>query len=69
MISKKTMIDYLEKKGMKCSFYDFSLEIDIEKNLSDPLRSWTEKMKDGSNLVVNGTQLVHKTSLLKIQYK
>lgn len=44
----------------------FNLNIHIAPNASDPLRSFTQKMADGSRQVINGTQLVHNFYLLEI---
>ena len=65
-ISKETVGAYLDSKGLKHKWHDFSLGIEIEKH-DDPLRSWTEKMENGKFLVVSGSQLVHHFSLLEIQ--
>jgi len=64
-ISKETVSAYLDSKGFKHKWHDFSLGIEMEKH-EDPLRSWTEKMENGKFLVVNGSQLVHHFSLLEI---
>ena len=65
-ISKETVGSYLESLGYKYKFYDFSLNIEMERR-DDPLRSWTEKMENGKFLVMNGTQIVHCLSLLEIK--
>jgi SAM-dependent methyltransferase len=67
LISKKTVLDYCGKKNWKCSFKDFQIGIDIEKNESDPLRSYTLMMENDERMVVNGLQLVHKFSLMVLQ--
>ena len=41
--------------------------IDIMKDETDPLRSYTLMMKDNKRLVVNGLQLVHQLSLMVVQ--
>ena len=64
VVSKKSVRDYCENKGWECSFKDFQIEIDIEKNESDPLRGYTLMMKDDRRLVVNGLQLVQQFSLM-----
>jgi SAM-dependent methyltransferase len=65
-ISKETVGAYLDSKGYKHKFHDFSIGIELEKQ-DDPLRSWTEKMENGEFLVVNGSQIVHKFALLEIK--
>jgi trans-aconitate methyltransferase len=67
IISKKTVRDYCENKGWECSFKNFQIDVELEKNESDPLRSYTLMMKDDQPLVVNGLQIVHQTSLLTIR--
>jgi trans-aconitate methyltransferase len=66
LFSKKTVRNYCANKGWQCSFKDFKLDVDIKKNESDPLRSYTMLMNDNNRLVVNGLQLVHRFSLLSI---
>ena len=41
VISKKSVIEYCEKKSYKAYFIDFEPDIDIKPNKSDGLRSWT----------------------------
>jgi SAM-dependent methyltransferase len=66
VISKKSIALYLEKRGASHHFVDWSLPIDIAKNASDPLRSWTFLLQDGSRGVVNGTCVLHTFSLLEM---
>ena len=40
--------------GKNIKFYEFKINLDIEKKLSDPVRSWTEFLADGSRQIVNG---------------
>jgi trans-aconitate methyltransferase len=64
LFSKKTIRDYCANKGWECDFKDFQIGIDLKKNESNPLRSYTIMTEDKDRLVVNGLQLVHKFSLL-----
>ena len=64
VVSKKSVKDYCENKGWECSFKDFQIEIDIEKNESDPMRAYTLMMKDDRRLIVNGLQQVQQFSLM-----
>jgi len=66
LISKKTITDYCSGIQLKGSFFDFEIEINIDKNIDDPLRSWTMDMKNNKKIIVNGLQLLHTFSLLKI---
>lgn len=69
LYSKKTALSYVEKRGFSGTFFDFELGIDLKKNESDPLRSWTEKMIDGRRIIVNGLQLVNTLSLMEVKRK
>jgi trans-aconitate methyltransferase len=66
MFSKKSISNYLTKKNISHNFIDWKISIDIPKNTSDPLRSWTFKDENGERIVINGTQLLHTFSLLEI---
>ncbi len=48
---KKTLLSY---GGKNIKFHEFKIGVDIEKNLSDPVRSWTEMLENGSRIIVNG---------------
>jgi SAM-dependent methyltransferase len=64
--SLETVGSFLKSKGLNFSFHPFNLNIDIAPNASDPLRSFTQRLADGSRQVINGTQLVHNFYLLEI---
>ena len=53
VLSKKTFSDFLKKRNIKHEFIQWEIEIDIEKNLEDPLRGWTLKMDGGKRLIRN----------------
>ena len=58
IISQKTVTKMLVKRGAKnIKFHKFNISLDLDKDPSDPIRSWTEKMNDGSRQIVNGTCL------------
>jgi len=67
IFSKKSVLDYCTEKKWACTFSDFNISIDIEKNLKDPLRSYTIPMQGDERLIVNGLQIVHRFSLMKLQ--
>ena len=67
VLSQKTVTDYCARKGWRCSFCDFDISIDIEKNSADPLRSWTVTMQNGKRMIVNGLQLIHTLSLMTLR--
>ena len=66
-ISQKSIQLFLEEHGYICEFVPFHLNIDIEENKDDPLRTFTIKMVDKENLIVNGIQLIHNFALCKIK--
>jgi SAM-dependent methyltransferase len=66
LISKKTIMDWCDLNKLHGEFIDFELDIDIEKNENEPLRSWTIRNDKDKKIVVNGLQLLHTFSLLKI---
>lgn len=66
LYSKKSVLAFLEDKGVQGKFYDFELELDLEKKPNDPLRTWTERLEDGRRIIINGLQLVNTLSLLEI---
>lgn len=64
--SQKSIGLFLDANDRKYSFSEFQLDVDIEKTSTDPLRSWTQRMENGENIVLHGSQLVHRFSLLQI---
>jgi SAM-dependent methyltransferase len=66
VFSKKTIGSYLEKIKARYKFYDFTISIDLPRHKDDPLRSWTFKLQNGQRALINGTQIVHRLSLLEI---
>lgn len=69
VISQKTIADLFIKSGAKqVQFHDFQISVDIEKNPQDPLRSWTEKLADGSRQIINATCLKQSQFILDCDY-
>lgn len=69
IISQKTISNLLFDKGAKnVKFHDFNLSVDIDKNLTDPLRSWTEKMENGSRQIVNAICLKQPQFILEADF-
>jgi SAM-dependent methyltransferase len=66
VFSKKSFELFLEEKRLRSEWHDFSLKIDLEKNEKDPYRSWTRKLENGEREVINGLQLLHQFSLLRV---
>jgi 2-polyprenyl-3-methyl-5-hydroxy-6-metoxy-1,4-benzoquinol methylase len=66
IISQKTISRLLRKHGIKnIKFHDFSISVDLDKNANDPLRSWTEKMRNGDRQIINGTCLKQPQFILE----
>lgn len=58
IVSQKTIELVLKKHGARdVRFHEFEISVDLARNESDPLRSWTEKMADGRRQIVNGLWL------------
>lgn len=67
IISKKTFVRILNEKGVnQIYFHPFNIEIDLEKKLADPLRSWTEMQQDGKRVIVNGLCLRQPQYIVEI---
>lgn len=66
LFSKKSISIYLDSLNIEHKFINWDINIDIEKNINEPLRSWTFKDNDGKRLIINGTQLIHRFYLLEI---
>ncbi len=67
IISQKTLKTLLIQKGAKaCRFHPFSLSVDLAKNESDPVRSWTETRADGSRIITNGLCLLQPQFIVEI---
>lgn len=65
--SIKSIEDYIKDKGYCCEWIPFNIEIEIEKNKEDPLRSYTVKNFEGKLVIINGLQLVHNIYLCKVR--
>ena len=69
VISQKTISNLLNSYGAKSvKFHEFKISIDLEKKLDDPLRSWTEKLDDGSRQIVNATCLKQPQFILEADF-
>lgn len=68
IISKKTIKKLIFKYKLKHKFHEFKLNINLEKNKSDLFRTWSIKIDNNKNLIVNGGCILHKFYLLEIFY-
>ena len=66
VFSKTSVKKTLFNEGLEGKFKDWNIDIDIEKNIKDPLRSWTIDKKDKTKMIINGLCLIHNFSLLEI---
>ncbi len=66
LFSKKTVLNFLEGRGLSGQYYDFEIGLNLPKRPDDPLRTWTEQLSDGKRIIINGLQLVNTLSLLEI---
>jgi len=56
----------LKKLNANVKFHPFNIDIDIQKNESDPIRSWTFKDEFGKRITKNGAQVIQNYYLLEI---
>ena len=56
-------------KVAKFEFLPFSLDLDLQRNESDPARSWTFEDKDGTRHITNGLCLLQPHAILSITVK
>jgi SAM-dependent methyltransferase len=69
VISQKTITDLFIKSGARqVRFHEFQISTDLEKNSQDPLRSWTEKLADGTRQIVNATCLKQPQFILDCDF-
>jgi SAM-dependent methyltransferase len=66
-ISQKTISKVAKELGYRATFYPFKINIDIQKNLDNPFRSWTFKLENGERALINGTQVLHNFYLLEMR--
>lgn len=67
LFSIETISAYLNEQGFSHNFKEFKTGINIDKNINDPLRSWTINLEGGEKAILNGLQLLHTFYLLEIQ--
>jgi SAM-dependent methyltransferase len=66
LFSKLTLEKEFMALNAKVKTYDFEIFIDVEKNLNDPLRSWTFKDHNGKRIIVNGAKMIQSFVLAEI---
>lgn len=62
--SKKTISNYLNKINVKYYFTDFDIKIDIQKNKSDPMRTYSIKLETGKRILINGAGMIRSLKML-----
>ena len=63
---KMEISKWLEKNGLEHKWYDFEIKTRLSYKENNPLRVWTEEMKNGSLLQVDGLDRIKKQYLLEI---
>ena len=69
VVSRKTVGLHLQSHCAEHRFHDYTPPVDNPEQPGDPLRSWTATMADGSRLLLNGAQIVHRFALLEIHFR
>ena len=65
-ISEKSISMFLDSIGVRHRFFRWALPIENPRVHPDPMRSWTIETKDSGYLVINGTQMIHRFAVLRI---
>jgi len=66
IFSIRTISDFLETLSVGYKFIEWNIHLDIQKNESDPLRSWTITKSNSEKIIVNGAQFINNFYLLTI---
>jgi SAM-dependent methyltransferase len=66
LISEKSISIFLDGLNVRHEFFRWQLPIEMPRVHTDPIRSWTIETKDSGFLVINGTQMVHRFAVLRI---
>jgi len=69
LISEKSISMFLESMNVQHKFFRWTLPIEHPRVHDDPIRSWTIETKDSGYLVVNGTQMIHRFAVLRMDMK
>lgn len=69
IVSQKTISNLLKKYGaISICFHKFIIPFDLHRDISDPLRSWTEKLIDGERQIINATCLKQPHYILEVDF-
>ncbi len=69
VISQKTISKlFIEAGAKQIQFHEFKISVDLDHDPHDPLRSWTEKLEDGSRLITNATCLKQPQFILECDF-
>lgn len=69
IISQKTISKLLHANGAKnINFHEFQLSIDLKERKYDPVRSWTEKLDNGSTQIVNGLRIKQPAYIVEVDF-
>ncbi len=69
IISQKTISEMFLRSGARnLNFHEFRISLDLIQDAHDPLRSWTEKLEDGSRQIINATCLKQPQFILECNF-
>jgi SAM-dependent methyltransferase len=66
LISEKSISVFLKSLNVRHRFFRWALPIENPRVHPDPMRSWTIETKDSGYLVINGTQMVQRFAVLRV---
>lgn len=65
--SQETMVSKCKSLGFNdLKFHKFEIKIDINKNIDDPVRSWTETLQNNKRLITNGLCIYQPQYIVEI---
>ncbi len=64
-ISLDTIIKGFKKRNYKVNFKKFNLTLNLKKNMKDPRRTYTVRLKNNENLTINGLEQISSKFLIK----
>jgi SAM-dependent methyltransferase len=67
VFSLSSLNKYLNKLNLKYDIYKFNLKRKIIINKKDPFRSWSYFYNNKTNIVINGSNIIHHFYLVKVK--
>jgi SAM-dependent methyltransferase len=69
IISQRSISEMFLRSGARnLKFHEFRISLDLNQDVHDPLRSWTEKLEDGSRQITNATCLKQPQFILECDF-